>query len=217
MIKTEKAKGGRPRMETKIPPDKVIKAYKVLGNSFRASKALGISTGTVTRMLKDQGIDPQGDDRRIKYLGPNHFSKFVEFVKWYKSPLPRNIKEITELANSLGWTDITKDMVKCYLYRRKNAFLNKLKALPDLRELNVFLEDFEGAKVPSQDIKSYKYRIDKFSLDVSIYAKLTDGRETLFELEDPSKFINTIISMESSLTKEEHGKRPRPQHIQGPL
>lgn len=129
------------------------------------------------------------------------------FARWLKANegkmLPRDFDQLRKISGC------TKDSITCYFYRRRKKVKGILKSLPDLKRFDIVLEDTFGRTYTTSDFTYYEYMIDKFSLKVSIFARLDDGKGLYFELPNLQHFVHVVRDredqqQETSLSKETH-------------
>lgn len=136
------------------------------------------------------------------------------FARWLKANegkmLPRDFDQLRKISGC------SKDAITCYFYRRRGRVKDVLKTLPDLRQLDVVLQDTFGRTYNTSDLTHYEYMIDKFSLKVSIFGRLDDGTGLYFDLPDLAHFAKVVKDLqgqqpESSLSQETPASYPPAQ------
>lgn len=156
-----------------LNPKKVIIAYQHFGSLRKTARACGISKDTVVNLLKRFNVEQIPRASLPKHVALNPHKKYSSFAKWHKDHMqdeniPSSINAIAKLAG------VSSDVVKCYMYRKRKRASKMLKALPDLRTLNVDFEDIEGNTFNSSLLIEYQYVIDRFSEKAALRGKLKD-------------------------------------------
>lgn len=167
-------------LDTKdIPIEKVIKAFKMYKTVRKTAKALGLTHPTVSKILKDCGIEiPKVGGSILKgtqLKTIRHRGIFAKYIKAHPGTVfPRSAQKIADMIGC------SRDAIERYLTQRKKAMLAKIKKLPDLRLTNVILKKRHGhmEAVRGSEIASYYYSVDRFSLCLSLCVKTING-ETL--------------------------------------
>jgi hypothetical protein len=177
--------------------DKVIAAYKHFGSYRKAAEVCGIAKGTVKAVVERYHVValPASLPRKASYHPKRHYS---DFAKWHKAHmndknLPHSLAEFASLANS------NVNIVKCYFYRCRKETRRVLTSLPDLRTLDVALEDIEGKLVSSATLESYHYAIDRFSQRVALQGKCKDGAEVTVLIPSVEQFASRVRKLTASV------------------
>lgn len=156
---------------------KVIAAYNHFGSLRLTGKACGISKDTVVEVLRREGIAQKRSTTLPKKasLGPKH--AYSDFARWHNEhaqdkDLPSGIKALAKLAG------VSPDVVKCYFYRRRKQAAKLLQGVPNLKRLNVTLEDIEGNTFITSNLSEYRYIIDRFSERAALQGKINNVEVT---------------------------------------
>ncbi len=147
--------------------DKILKAYKELGQIKKVEKLLNISHYRITKILHAHGINPQKKGKRIKPRFYNCLHKWL-----YNHPgfiLPRSPKQIAKL------TGCSKDAIKTFLYRRYKQlklYLKNINKLNPLKVKNKF-RDVNGILLTYSMVKQWEVvKVDKYNLSILLKIKL---------------------------------------------
>jgi len=152
--------------------DKVVAVYRHFGSLRKTGQVCGIAKDTVAAVLRRRGIElvqtvalPQNPSHSPK-------RKYSTFAKWHvehihDSDIPNSVSAIAKLAG------VSADTVKCYFYRRRRAAAKILGALPNLRHLDLVLEDIEGKTFETKYLVDYKYIVDWNSERAAIQGRVT--------------------------------------------
>jgi lambda repressor-like predicted transcriptional regulator len=151
--------------------EKVIAAYKHFGSLRLAGKACGISKDTVKEVLRRSGISQQRSATLPPKASYNPKRLYSDFALWHRAhakdkDLPTSVTALAKLAG------VSVDTVKCYFYRRRKQAAKILRALPDLRKLDLQFEDIEGKLFKSKHLVEYRYIIDRYSERAAIQGEL---------------------------------------------
>lgn len=194
------ASRGRRPIQERIQIGKMIKAYEYHRTLRSAAKALGITHVTLSRALKDAGIDVRTKDAAMKeaHKKSPHFGTFALWLIENKGKaLPRSIEKLMELSGC------TRDAVSCYFYRRRKDVKDQLRELPDLRTIKATVADSFGTKYRTDSFVSYEYLIDKYSLKVKVLAKLKDGTVLQFPIQNLGHFVMAVKEISPPRRKRE--------------
>jgi hypothetical protein len=217
-VETEKKKRGRPSIYERMPKEKMIAAYKTYKTARAAARALGISHGTLIRVLKENDVKMLKNDE-AKRLGKRRSIHTGTFAKWLKENegdiLPRDFQKLQKMSGC------SKNSISSYFYRRRRELKDRLKALPDLRNYHIAVIDDFGETHYTDWLERYEYLIDKFSLKVKMLAKKTDGTSLLFDIHDIHLFTGRVMSQgrlqELSSPQETPASNHPSQRIREPL
>ncbi len=156
-----KKRGRKNVLEEGFKLDEFIENYRKHKTAKATGIAMGLSEKTVRKYLKIAGTSLKKGPRR----GGAQPKKGC-YAKWLRKntksvSIPRSIKEISSISGC------TEDQIKTFLYRGKKELKKYLQGLVDLRKLRGRLD-----KVPLKAIKSYRFFIDRFSLEVTLIVTL---------------------------------------------
>jgi transposase len=176
-----------------VSPQKVISAYKYFASLRKAAKACNISKDTVVAVLKRYGIPQKKITRLPQKASYNPRKLYSAFALWHKvhakdKNLPNSVSEIAKLAG------VSADTVKCYFYRRRKAAAALLQSLPNLRDLDLTLEDIEGNDFQTKSLTEYRYVIDKYSERAAMQGKVFIEGTTAFEVTAIIPSIEQFVS-----------------------
>ncbi len=123
--------------------------------------------------------------------------------------LPRSVKEITIL------TGCSEDQVKTFLSRRRRQTRMILGSLPDLRNMDVEMENLHGQRLHTTQMESYKFIMEHWTAKVSIAAVIS-GEQHVFQIANLELFTKSISpqTLELLLNSTRHGKN-LPRHGTG--
>lgn len=183
-------KKGRPKTENYKDVNQIIEAYHFHKNFKTTADALCINVKTLKRILKENNIP-------FYHQTPEDIRKYGAmsrrtgcFAKWLKEhpneKLPPNMKEIHRI------TKCPYDSIKSYFRYRKEKIKEVLKSLPSIKGLDADLKDTLGNYIPTKSIKSYAFRINKFSCDVYMILTLKDGTITECHIDNIKEFQKKI-------------------------
>jgi hypothetical protein len=170
-----------------ISVQKVLAAYAHFGSLRLVGKACNISKDTVKNVLDRYHIPQQKRISMPEKVSYNPKRLYSNFALW----LQDHSKEIPEIALYGGLKEIERlsgasaDTVKCYFYRRRKQAAKILRLLPDLRKLDLSLEDIEGKVFETKNLVEYKYLIDRYSERAALQGKIA--------FPDPAYEITAII------------------------
>ncbi len=160
-----------------VSVEKILAAYRHFGSLRKAGKACGISKDTVHQIVRDHHIElpTAALPRKVAYGPARAYSKLA---KWHKEhakdkDLPLSLSAIAALAG------VSPNVAKCYFQRRREAARKILNSLPDLRKLNLSLEDIEGKVFDSSGFESYNYAIDRYSQRAAIQGMIASHEVTV--------------------------------------
>ena len=112
--------------------------------------------------------------------------KHSQFVKWLQQNkgvvLPRSIKALAEMSGC------SYHAINCFLYRRRKPLKEKMRDLPDLRNLGVLMVSVNDKLINTRDFIEYEYDIDHYSLDVQIVASTSEYERIAFDIPNPEAF-----------------------------
>jgi hypothetical protein len=153
-----------------ISVDKVITAYKHFGSLRKAAAVCKVSKDTVRNVLRRFHIAAPIASLPAK-ASYNPRNAYSVFAKWHKAHandmgLPYSRSALAALAG------VTPNTVKCYFQRRRAAARKILLSLPDLRDLELTLEDLEGKVFRTHELELYRYAIDRYSQRAALQGKL---------------------------------------------
>lgn len=188
------------KAKEKISDEKIIAAYEYFGSLRRSAQALNRSHEYVRDRLKKIDYDFKPAQRfekgklNEKTIRGGRFSQWVKDQETHHQEfkLPRSVKKLSELSGA------SPDAVKSYLYSRRRSVKEFLKSLPDLRKQSAKLLADNMKIYDVENIKSYSYHIDRYSLEVHIDAILIDGLHVTFHIPDLESFINQTASQSYS-------------------
>ena len=142
------------------------------------AKDMEISERTARRYGKELGLSyPAGRPVGSESLNPLR-GGLVQWIKEHPDEhLPTKVKDIVEL------TGLTKDQVKCFLYRRKKRMVKRAKLLGNIAEWPGAI-GYEG----QQDEPFWFKNIDKYKMsvlyqtgEVKIDATMKNGKRIVFK------------------------------------
>lgn len=177
------------------------------GTVRSAARALQINHVTLLRVLRREGIEINSHAKATS-TGKKRSPHTGSFARWLKANegmlLPRDFDKLKKLSGC------TKDSIACYFYRRRKSIKDELKTVPDLRTNPVILVDSFEERYDSGDFKHYEYLIDKFSLKVSILARLEDNTTLYFEVPDVYKFKRAVMGSQEDRQQESSSSQEKP-------
>lgn len=100
--------------------------------------------------------------------------------------LPRNAKAIAEIIG------VSDESVRSYFYRLRKKMSEKLFSFPDISFLDLEMVTIDDEVVSTKDFVSYEYRVDYYSMFVSIIAKLSSGVTVVCEITDLLSFERVL-------------------------
>ncbi len=164
--RAENKRKGRPPVTDKVDIDKITAAFKQFRSVRKAAKVLGLSHPTVSKQLKEAGIDvdsPGGSYRKgTKRTREPHTGKVANWVRDNPdTPLPTDPKEIAEL------TGASVLAVKAYLNRRKADLEDQVALLPDIRKTDLCVKIGEEV-LKAKHLESYIIEVVPITLRICI-------------------------------------------------
>ncbi len=164
--RTENKRKGRPPVTDKVDIDKITAAFKQFRSVRKAAKVLGLSHPTVSKHLKEAGIDvdsPGGSYRKgTKRTREPHTGKVANWVrKNPDTPLPTDARDISRL------TGASVLAVKAYLNRRKADLEEEVAKLPDIRKTELALKSGDDL-LKAKHLESYLIEVIPITLRVQI-------------------------------------------------
>lgn len=150
-----------------VSPSKVIALYKHFGSLRPVAKICGIAPATVSAVLKRYGISQTSKVSMPKKVSYSSRKLYGDFAMWLKlhsedDNLPSSVSALAKLSGT------SIDSVKCYFYRRRKQSAKILRSLPDLRKLQLSVEDIGGRSYLTKDLINYHYVIDRYSEKAAI-------------------------------------------------
>jgi hypothetical protein len=176
--------------------EKVIAAYKHFGSLRKAAHVCAISKDTVSEVLTRYHVQRPSASLPAK-ASYNPKNLYSDFAKWHKAhaedlSLPRSRIELAKLSG------VNVNVVKCYFYRRRKAARKILSSLPDLRKLDLVLQDIEGHRFHSGDLVSYRYVIDRYSQRAALQGELENLGEVTVLIPSIDQFAARVRKLTSS-------------------
>lgn len=162
----------------KVTPQKAMKAYAKAGSIRGAAALLGVSHWTVDHYLRMAGFTPKsryaaGHDR---YMPSRHWSRVGQWFRRHQDKrFPRSVKAIAFLIG------VSRDSVKCYLYRRREYERKKALMAPDIRNLKGYIAVGDRMIFPRQ-IECYELEVDPWTFHYHVKAQLTSGETVRFTM-----------------------------------
>lgn len=165
------------------------------GSAYAIAKRLGCTAEHVRRKLR--ALDPP-----IEMLKPSEHSLLTTddgvaatdhgvVAVWLRTHagirLPRKVADIAEIIGC------KPNDVATYFYRRRRRRLKQLERIPDLRVLNLELEDDIGQRHHTSEIATYRYSMEKWTLAATIEATLLTGMELSFPLPVVEHFEEAVV------------------------
>ena len=126
--------------------------------------------------------------RKASYNPKNLYSTFAKWHQAHASDtnLPNSPKALADMAG------VNSNVVHCYFRRRRAAARKILFSLPDLRKLDLILEDIEHDIIMPKFFVQYVYAIDRYSQRAAIQGKLKDGREVTVLIPSIEQFASRV-------------------------
>lgn len=152
------------------------------GSAYAIAKRLGCTAEHVRRQLKKLDITLlKPGEHSLMMLDDSIYAYDRGVVAvWLRTHpglrLPRNAAKIAEIIGCK-----TND-VSTYFYRRRLRRLKQLDRMPDLRVLDLELEDDVGDIHHTSQLATYRYSMDKWNLSATIEGTLLSGMELSFPL-----------------------------------
>jgi hypothetical protein len=179
-----------------VSVDKVIAAYKHFGSLRKAANVCKISKDTVANVLLRYKVSPLKAVLPRKSFHSSH-THYSAFARWYAahasdSNLPHSIVEFAALSGS------NPNTVRCYLYRRRKEVRKLLMSLPDLRSLDLRLEDIEGFTFSSGDLEHYRYAIDRYSASAVLQGTVDITGEVTVFIPSVEQFVKRVRKLTST-------------------
>ena len=141
--------------------------YRALGSVKKTAEYYSISTKTIRKYLHKAGVFPTRGVKTILSQDPAILDKGC-LAQWLRQNLNVSLPHSYNAIASL--TGCTKDEVKGYLYRKREAIRKWLLSLPDLRTLPLVFQSDLSIRVPSKGFAKYKYHLNKYDLSLKIIA-----------------------------------------------
>jgi hypothetical protein len=175
--------------------DKVITAYKHFGSFRKAGEVCGISKDTVDEVIKRYNV-PRLVAVLPKKTSYNPRTHYSDFAKWHQAhvedaDLPHSLAEFAKRSG------VNVNVVKCYFYRRRKDARKILANLPDLRKLNLQLQDIEGHVFDSSGLGDYHYAIDRYSQRAALQGKLGEVEVTVL-IPSIDRFASRVRKLNAS-------------------
>lgn len=177
---------------------------RFLYNRFQSvrevAKMLGLPKERVRLALVEYGITRQvqmkiaaksAEDEIIK-IRPSICDEkdYGPIPTWLRdNPLKKLPRNATAIAEIIG---VSGEAVRSYFYRLRRKMIAKLSSLPDISFLDLEMVSIDDEVVSTRSFKSYEYRVDYYSMFVSIIAKLEDGSTAVFEITDLPGFERVL-------------------------
>ena len=172
-----------------VSTSKLIAAYRHFGSLRPAARSCGISKDLARKILMAQGVEkPKAFFPKKPSYNPKR--RYSDFAKWHKDHasdpnLPFSLKEIASLAG------VSENVARCYFYRRRKQARAILSELPDLRKVNLVLEDIEGKKFSSRTLGPYHYAIHRYSERAAIQGTV-EGKEVTVVIASIDQFASRV-------------------------
>ena len=137
---------------------------------------MGISKKTCQRYLNKINLHyKKGRPRGTKSKNPLTGGLALWIRLHPKEKLPSKISDI------IIKTGLSRDQVKCFLYRVKKKQLKNIKSLGDIRKYSGGLRGTRGTLVRFSDMKEYSIRYSPFNEDLKIKALLKNNERIEFK------------------------------------
>jgi len=201
--------------------DKVIAAYKHFGSLRKAAAVCHISKDTVKAVLRRYNVEGVSASlpKKASYNPRTHYSTFA---KWHQAHvddpgLPYSRSELAKLAG------VSVEVVHCYFYRRRKDARKLLASLPDLRDLDIPLQDIEGVNFKSYELSHYRYAIDRYARRAAIQGSIELTGEVTILIPSIELFARRVMRLSESVdpglpkSRLPSGKRPTRSRPQDPL
>lgn len=152
--------------------------YIKLGTIKKVSDKLGVTDRTVKNWFKEGDIVGLKHETRVR----KSTNKLMMWAKEHPDiKLPRSPLKISKM------TGIPLSAVKSFFTRRKQRTAKWLTSFPNLGTLNITLKSVDGSYVPTRSIDVYNFKVDPYSLTISVYGTRKTG--SVFNvLMSPKKF-----------------------------
>jgi predicted transcriptional regulator len=177
-------KKGRPPVTREVPEEAIILAYRHERSVRKVAAALGISTFTVRKYLKNSG-EPLRPAHKSRFSGCAPLSHRGALARWIREnpgkTLPTSPSAIAAITGS------SLPAVKSYLYRRRKSLRSFVHSLPDLRKID-FLLKTGSETVRSSEIASYSVLLEPKLLRLVVKGKLRSSRPFKFSISNPDLF-----------------------------
>jgi hypothetical protein len=191
-----------------VSVEKVIAAYKHFGSLRKAADVCDISKDTVKNVILRFKVPTLAADlpHKASYNPRTHYS---DFAKWHKAHaedegLPYTVAGLAKLSG------VNANVVKCYFYRRRREARKILESLPDLRKLDITLDDIEGKAFSSKLLESYHYAIHRYSASAALQGIHTLLGEVTSLIPSIDRFASRVRKLSTS--SEGRGK-PNPPSL----
>ena len=174
--------------------ERIKRTYQVIQSTRKVAELLGISHDSVLRSLHDQGVEVKRQSQQTLARAKTRplarrYSRIAVWLERHKDRrLPRSYAKLSQVSGA------TVDSIKCFLYRRRKKLMKVLEELPSLRDKRIVLVTTEDVKVRGDEVLSYEWHIDRFSLEVSLVIRLKGGETCLCDIPYLQDFRTALLT-----------------------
>lgn len=166
---------------------RIILAYNRYPSLRQTATLVGASKDFVLAVLRKHGIDSRAKTTARVRLTGREGRETGRIAKWLREnadrKLPRDYRHIARRAG------VSYNALKCYFYRRRRQIKIELDSIPSLQALNATLRTPLGKDVSTAAFATYRFLIDRFSLEVWLEARLENGEIAAFPIPKWEDFV----------------------------
>lgn len=200
----------RPSTVPKLDERTLRLLYDRLQSARKVAKQLGVPRERVRLAMLEYGVAKDYEmQNNVKLVDLNYVKLRPELVdardhgevaQWLqKYPHRKLPRDAAAIADVMG---VSANAVRTYFYRLRKKMIEKLENLPDISQLDLEMIGIDDAVYRTRQFKTYDYRVDYYSMFVTVHVILLDETLALFEIEDLLSFERVLADALLELSPE---------------